>query len=664
MGMTVPEPAPESSSTGPSKFNHIPGLDGFRAISVIVVMLYHANIPFMRGGYLGVEIFFVISGFLITGILLHEARLNEGRIRLITFWKRRALRLLPALFALLFFITLYGAIVLKEEASQFRFDILASLFYFENWYQIYSGNSYLADNGLPLLKHIWSLAVEEQFYLAWPFLTAGLLYLSKGRTRVLFTVALVFITASFSAMFFFSLPAGQTDSLLAENLNRAYLGTDTRAFGILSGALLAIALTNSGFGRLATRFPEMFSILAFTGLIALCSILDIQNLYLYRGGFLLVDLLTLIILAALVKRENGVMGQFLGTGLLEWIGKRSYGIYLWHWPVFKLTGAGNGEPVWTVLSFILTFILAGISYRWLETPIRLGGFSSLTFVHLKIRKTVAVTASVFGILVLVWSGMLLAHNKPYKDPVQESLALNSAAIDTAPESVTPAPPPPMETVPASTEETDPIPPEDKHEQATILKEDDLSYSGNIEEIKVTAIGDSVMKGAAIALKQQAEKNIGKNAIAINAEESRSFGLAYSIVSKYRQNNLLGDVVIIHLGTNNSSISKKEFGNLMKLLSDRKLILFLTARSDKIKICENVNATLAKFVSDFPNARILDWKAVSEDHPELFHTDRTHLKPSGARFYAAAVFRHIAQHLEKPEPDDKQHLAKSTMEDTE
>ena len=636
------------SATNPSdhRLGHIPGLDGLRGISVIVVLLYHAHLNVMIGGYLGVEIFFVISGFLITSLLLNEAAQSHGTIDLGRFWQRRFLRLLPALFAVLFFVTLLGAFVLGEKAAQFRGDIIASLLYLENWYQIYSGGSYFADQGLPLLRHIWSLAVEEQFYLIWPLLVACILRLSRGNSRPLLLITIALFAASLATAQCFTLQCDPAQDGYIERLNRIYLGTDTRAAGILLGAMLAMTNWKELVHGWRAVLAGITGFIALCGLLVCCSRLDALDLFLYRQGFLLVDVLTLLVIAALIRTEKSAFQALLSWKPLEYIGQRSYGLYLWHWPIFRLLGHGESEAPWIMARILVSLLVADISYRWLETPIRKGKLSARLFTSdgfaMKMRRVACLLTAMVLTVSLTWSGVILAQQPPYVDEVAESLRLNTVAIDrnrithdiiaigpplpTAPPKV--AAQPRYEAVPHP--ETFPI------------------INPHIDEvITITAVGDSVMKGAAIALKKQAHGSGNQVSIYIDAEESRSFDRGYAILEDLKKAGSLGEVVVIHLGTNNSHIEEARFARLAALLADRRLVLFLTVKSDKTSICDTVNAALARYVDTLGNARLFDWKGIAVAHPELFYADQTHLRQSGAEFYAAVIYEQIRLALAPP-----------------
>jgi peptidoglycan/LPS O-acetylase OafA/YrhL/lysophospholipase L1-like esterase len=614
-----PTPAPQAQGT-------IPGLDGLRAVSVLAVMLYHGGAAWMKGGYLGVEIFFVISGFLITTLLLREWE-GSGRIALGAFWIRRARRLVPALTALLLAMLALGAFWLGPKAAQYRADLVASAAYGENWHQIASGSSYFADQGLPVLRHLWSLAVEGQFYLLWPLLLMGLLRASKRwRPAPLLATALLGL-ASAVWMAWLADPHNPSSARALESLNRAYLGTDTRAFGLLAGALLALVLARKP--REGGRATDGAALAALAGLLALCASLDSLDARLYRGGFLLVDGLTILVILGLALPRPGLMKRVLGLEILEAIGRRSYSLYLWHWPVFRLVAPGQEGPAWTLLRWALSFTLAEASYRFVEAPFRTREFLRSRWADLRgrtgRRRQLAHALTVAALLMgTAWSATALARQAPYVDEVQEALRLNAAALDSL--AALPAAPAP-EAAPAA-----------KRVPALV----EIGVGPLPEGLTITAIGDSVMKGAALALKAEGEARLGEGRIAINAEESRPFAQAVSVVKTYKAQKRLGDVVVIHLGTNNSSIPESQFQRLMELLADRQLVLFLTAKSDKEEACEAVNRALLRQAAPGSNARVLDWNALGAAHPELFYEDRTHLRPGGTRFYADSILAEIAK----------------------
>jgi peptidoglycan/LPS O-acetylase OafA/YrhL len=612
----------------------IVGLDGLRAISVLGVLFYHAHFGWMRGGFLGVEVFFVISGFLITGLLAKEAGAT-GAIDLRGFWKRRMLRLYPALLAFLFVAGTLGCLFLGTQASQFRMDLLASLVYLENWYQLRSGSSYFADQGFPLLRHLWSLAVEGQFYVVWPWVVAGLLRLYKGRLAPLAMTTAALAVASCGLMALLADPGNLSSVKAAASLNRVYLGTDTRAFGLLIGALLALTLRPRPTGRILARGFNLLALAALAGLGVVMAFADDQAALLYPWGFLLVDLLTALVITSLMLPSSTWMRTFLGQAPLEWLGKRSYGLYLWHYPVFRLLVPGQEAWPWFLLRLGVTLALTYLSFKYLEEPVRHGAWKrwllrgpdpAAPAWPWRLGRT-ALTA-MLGLALL--EGVTLARRGPYVDPVQEAIRAGAAALDNltpvaeaAPEPVAKAAP---ETARASSVVTPVVP--------VVLPE-------AMKGVHLTAIGDSVMKGAALSLKKMGEATLGTGMIQINAEESRPFFSALPILQAYKHDNRLGEVVVVHLGTNNSHISEDNFRKLMSVLADTHLVLFLTAKSDKVEACEAVNRALGTLVARYPNARLLDWNTVAGTHPEYFYSDQTHLRPEGAVHYAELILAQVA-----------------------
>ena len=312
-----------------------PGIDGLRALAVIAVLVYHMESTWLPGGFLGVEVFFVISGFLITSLLLAEWD-RTGRINFGAFWLRRARRLLPAVYLLLVAVLAYAVIFLPDEVSRLRWDAAVSAGYVTNWYLILSHQSYFEAVGRPsLLRHLWSLAIEEQFYVVWPLLLAALLRWLHPRRRV---VLLLLVATAASTLLMALLYSPELDP------SRVYYGTDTRAAGLLIGAILAFlwAPAQGRSGSQANRRPrgillDVAGILALACVALACWRLGEFNPLLYRSGFALVSIATAALIAMTIHPGAGILPRALGWAPLRWAGQRSYGIYLWHWPVFMVT---------------------------------------------------------------------------------------------------------------------------------------------------------------------------------------------------------------------------------------------------------------------------------------------------------------------------------------
>jgi peptidoglycan/LPS O-acetylase OafA/YrhL len=379
-GESGPPQADNQVPTRGRTLRYAAGLDGLRALAVTAVLVYHLNAGWLPGGFLGVDVFFVLSGFLITSILATEWS-TSGQVRIGRFYVRRARRLLPALITMLATVVLVTAAVAPDELRRLRGDVAAALTYSTNWTQIIWQRSYFEQLGRPsLLQHLWSLAVEEQFYLLWPLVLVVCLR-TGGRRRAL-RITLVGIVASAALMAW--LFASYADP------GRAYYGSDTHASGLLVGAALALATVLRRPARrdrrpaplgLTVNSPSWpLDVAALLGAVIVGYFVTRTNYFameLYRGGFLLVALgSAAIVLAA--GRRGTLTARLLGMPLLCWIGVRSYAIYLWHWPVFMLSRPrldypSDGLPL-MVLRVGLTVALADLSYRFIEHPIRTQGF--------------------------------------------------------------------------------------------------------------------------------------------------------------------------------------------------------------------------------------------------------------------------------------------------
>ncbi len=347
-----------------------PSLDGIRAFSVIAVMLYHANIAWLPGGFLGVEVFFVVSGFLITSLLIEE-RESTQRIDLKQFWIRRARRLLPALFVM-FCVTAVGvAFYATNSAPDFRRDVLPSLGYFSNWWQIFAVDTpYFAASSLPVLRHLWSLAVEEQWYLIWPLLFTVVFGAKWMRPKISGALLIVCSGAVMAATALRFAHDNETRT------NFLYLSTITRSSGLLLGA--AVALLWRPWRRTPTKFVLARSLVADALAIAslavigvLMATVHVADARLYQGGLAVTTIASAVVIAV-VMRPNGVVVQkFFSQDFFVEIGRRSYGLYLWHWPVFVIAHArDSGNRLAVALA--VTVIINEFVYQFVEIPTRHG----------------------------------------------------------------------------------------------------------------------------------------------------------------------------------------------------------------------------------------------------------------------------------------------------
>jgi len=432
---TVDEPS--GSAVQAPRLRYFAGIDGLRAVAVMAVMAYHAGFTWIPGGFLGVEVFFAISGYLITALLLAEVR-NNGRVALGRFWIRRARRLLPALVVMLAVVTAYVALFVPDELVDLRDDIGAALTYTTNWFLISGDVSYFEALGRPpVLQHLWSLAIEEQFYLLWPLVFGASAVALGRRSGRLAQLLLVGVAASMVWMIVLFSPDADP--------SRVYYGTDTRAAGLLVGAVAAVVWSPWRLRpteRSAGLVLDAMGVYAAIGLVGAFVSWDAFAPTVYRGGFVVVSLLTVVVIGVVVHPAARLVPAVLGARALVWIGVRSYGLYLWHWPIFMLTRprldvALTGNTLLT-LRLGLTVAAAALSYRFVEVPVRNGalgrawrsfqasrGEQRLRLVRLAGGTAMAVTVA-FALLV----GSLLRADGPGGNPLGLLSTGRAAAADT------------------------------------------------------------------------------------------------------------------------------------------------------------------------------------------------------------------------------------------
>lgn len=381
---------------------YMPGLDGLRALSVIAVIFYHFHLKWAQGGFIGVGIFFVLSGYLITDQLLIEWNTNR-RVSLVNFWIRRIKRLLPGMVGMLLFVALWLLVTDPGRLQALKGDVLSSVAYVNNWYLIFHHVSYFESFGPPSpIGHLWSLSIEEQFYVLWPLaLLLGIRIAPRRGKLLLWVLGGALLSALAMAIIY--VPG--TDP------SRVYYGTDTRAFALLVGAALAVIWPSWKLSsHVSSSVRKLLDICGAVGILVLLLLMGYTNEYedqLYQGGLLYVSLLTAVVIAALAH-PAGRLGKLMGCKPLVWTGKRSYSLYIWHYPVIILTGSAvNAEDIRflpVLMQITASFILAALSYRFIEEPVRRGTFQS-TY-----KQAGRITIIVFLFLIILSMSMYLERS--------------------------------------------------------------------------------------------------------------------------------------------------------------------------------------------------------------------------------------------------------------
>lgn len=603
--------------TKPFKKNsrYMVGLDSLRGLAILGVILYHINFNWIPGGFLGVTVFFVLSGYLITDILAMEWKRNK-RIDLKKFWLSRARRWLPGMLVMLVITLAWITIFHSSLLEKMRGDSLAALFYVSNWWYIYHKLSYFDNfNQISPLNHFWSLAVEEQFYVVWPFIISLGLYYIKKQSRM---ILLICLGAFASALAMAILYEPGVDP------SRIYYGTDTRAFSLLIGAVLALVWPSN---RLANKIiPKARFILDVVGGIALIIILVMfwktnqYDPFLYKGGMVLLSIATALLVANLAHPASRI-AQFLRFRPLRWVGVRSYGIYLWHYPILTLTtpkvNAGDFSIIRAILQFLLIILIAQISWKFIEKPIRQGALRNIQFKNLRLQNVtlgvkLALVCSLFftSIAVLGLSNASKTKGNYQQDKVE--------AVQTQP-----AP--------------HPVAVWEKPNQETPLNQGESKEVNSAHPknpLTVTAIGDSVMIDITPYLKNTFPD------IRIDAQIGRQLSKAIPVVEQLKNEGNLGNYVIIGLGTN-GAFTTEQLVSLIKLIGNERKIIFINTRVPR-PWESIVNERLKVTVTKYPNVTLVDWYAASAGKKDYFAPDGVHLTNVGAEAYAVLVAKAVNQ----------------------
>lgn len=603
------------------EMGYLPGLDGIRALAVIGVLLYHADLSWLPGGFLGVDVFFVLSGFLITSLILEEFD-RSGRVDFRKFYLGRARRLLPALLLVLIVVSLAAALVYQDAARQTATDVLASIFYVNNWWYITADQSYFEFIGRPpFLNHLWSLAVEEQFYLIWPAI--AFLAMRKFARKGVFAVAAVLAVLSTVWMLQLSVSNGFPDFA---DPSRAYFGTDSHAMGLLVGAAMA---TFWRPGRMRRDLSSgATAIITGIGLVALLAVIWFFAFvgeftpWLYRGGFLALALIVATLIAA-ASHPGVKLGPAMGTQPWRYIGQRSYGLYLWHWPVFMATRPVldtplDGVPL-VILRLALTVGIAELSFRLLEMPIRRGAIHRFVA---RVRESQGARRTRLRFVGAAMVGVMLAGIV--------TVALLLAATTRATVNIVVAP-----DVAAAMGITSGGPTE-----VALDDEGDVAATTDATAVPtpqaspsrdtgtVSAIGDSVMLGARSILKETIPGT------KVDAAVSRYPGAFIGKLKRYVAGNRLAPIVVLHPGTN-GVLPESMMREMLDILVDSPRVVVVNTNMPRSWRDPN-NKVIEDVVPDYPNALLADWRAASIDHPEYFASDGIHLTQSGARAYASLI----------------------------
>ncbi|EGQ0293879.1 acyltransferase family protein [Staphylococcus pseudintermedius] len=588
---------------------YMPGLDGVRAVAVIAIIIYHLNPQWLSGGFLGVDTFFVISGYLITSLLLTEYH-NTGKIELMSFWLRRVKRLIPAVLFLVMGVIVLSLIFMPTEIQKVRADSIAAIFYVSNWWYIMQNVDYFEQFAVQPLKHLWSLAIEEQFYLVFPIVLLSLLSFIR-RLKSIRIIFLILLVISMIAMMVLYVPN--------ENVARVYFGTDTRIQTLLMGVLLALVWPPFQLKAKVNR--QMRTLIDTAGVVGLAILficfkfVSETNSILYYGGFFLISTVTLLVIASSVH-PSGYFAKFLGNKVFTFIGSRSYSLYLWHYPIIVLIHhqfvQGQIPPLVYVVEILLMVLMAEFSYKFIEQPFRKEGFNIFAFNHLKNWRSQKVLRTWLVIILLIPTLLVMVggFNRFAQKNSTRVTEVNTEEIDKL--------------------ITQPLP-------LPQLKIDGFVVKGNKQKYaswKPLLIGDSVMVDIGDDFRSFVPK------ADINGKVGRQLVEATSLAKRqyqsYRDKN---DIVVLELGTN-GDFTEEQLNSLLEQFGEADIYLVNTRVPRSYE--SHVNQVLAKAAKKRANVTLVDWYSRSENHTEYFAPDGIHLQPPGVR----ALTNSIIQAIEK------------------
>ncbi|WP_434643507.1 acyltransferase family protein [Thermoanaerobacterium thermosaccharolyticum] len=629
-----------------SNVRYMAGLDGLRAIAVLAVIGYHLNLSFMQGGFLGVSIFFVLSGYLITNIISSEWE-KSGKVDLKNFWLRRMRRLFPALFIMVVLVVCYVTLFDPGRLTSIKGDAITSILYINNWWLILHKVSYFAKFGPPsTFGNLWSLAVEGQFYLIWPLvLIISFKYLKKKRYIVFLTLLLAIASSLAMGMLY---EPGMDPS-------RVYYGTDTRVFGLLLGSALALILPSDKLSSNMSRNKRL--ILDAIGFLSLLSIfimfiyVNQYDTFVYRGGMFLLSVIAAVTIAV-SAHSSSFLGKALGCFPLRWLGARSYGVYLWYFPVLILTtppvNTEGINPIRAVLQIFLIILISALSWRYVEDPIRHGALKRIMqdiktlklkngkiVLPIKTFMLVIVSTVIIGIFVVGMSGIM---------PVAASTSLNSSGggngtnvsssyvgnSDVTSDGIVQDY---SYNLPDNRRDIKYYPYKGGKADSSVASNDSGQTDVKIQDGKgITIIGDSILIDAKPYLEEMLP------GITIDGKVGRQMYQAKDVVKSLKSKGEISDTLIVELGTN-GPFTEDQLLSLLKAAEPVKHIILVNVRVPR-PWESVVNKTLNKVSSEYPHTTLIDWYKASYGHDSFFSPDAVHLEPSGAKYFASLIAKTI------------------------
>lgn len=584
------------NTTGKVGVRHISSIDGLRAIAVTAVVLYHLGISWIPGGFLGVDLFFVISGYVITRLILDSIN-QSSALDLRAFYAARLRRIYPGFLFMVICTIIFIGVWAPEAIKRFLTDLPYALTGTINWLLVARHQDYFEAIGrAPLLQHTWSLAVELQFYLIWPIILLTVLkYFGKKNIA---KIALIIAMVSGTTLFFVSL---QLDQANAQQISHIYFGTDTHSLGLFLGAALAVSWIpqnlSADIEKRAQDVIDGIGVIGLLGLISTFLFIEESNAGLYRVAFPLAGIFGCLVIISLVHPASR-FAPIISTAPFRWIGQRSYGIYIWHWVIFQVTrpSVDLSGQTWALYlaRVLLVLALADISLRWVEIPFRQGliqnWFRGMKYrsAKVKLRQRLSILASIITVLAITSSISIQAVTKA-DQITNQIIEQNTEQLQNA---------------------------------------DDL---GSTTGLWVT--GDSVILG--IRSKLEAKEHISL----INARVGRQAPELLAVM-RVDQSSVPSSPVVFNLG-NNNALAEQTVTEIFEIVKNQpQIIVVNTAVPRAWK--DNNNTIISKVAARYPNVKLVDWDRISKGRPELFAPDGVHLSPAGSDVYVDLVLNVISK----------------------
>ena len=579
----------------PRGIRYIPAIDGLRALAVIAVLLYHLGISWIPGGFLGVDLFFVISGYVITRLLLDSIQ-RSGGLDLRAFYIARIRRLLPPLLFMIISTALFVSLWAPDTIKRFLTDTPFSIFGLMNWWLVFRHTDYFEAIGRPpLLQHTWSLGVEAQFYLVWPLILLLVLRF-LGKNKISGTALLI---AGFSGLSLLLLSL-RVDSANAAQVSHVYFGTDTHSIGLFLGAALAVKWVPQNLSeqvnKKAQDFIDGIGIFGFLGILATFLFITESDPTLYKLAFPLAGIFGCAIITSVVHPASR-FAPLLSSKIMVWVGERSYAIYLWHWIIFQVTRPTFDleGSTWALLTLriLIVFALSDISLRLVELPIRTGAveywFKGMKYRTKEVRRR-QITLLTLGIISLALSTVVVSA---------QAISTNSAAQRAL-----------------RSELAAPIIP---------ISESSTAISG------LWVTGDSVILG--IRHELDSREHIGL----INARVGRQAPELLEVI-RHDKVNMPNSTIVLDLGNNNKLTREQAISIFEEIKDQPKIVIVNTAVPRGWR--EENNSLIREMILMYPNTYLVDWESISLGHPEYFAPDGVHLVPTGVRAYVDAIAQYL------------------------